>query len=96
LNQPVSDDDGMQVYEMIPNDSEKPDTILEKKDIKQKLLEMIKGLNERERTILSLYYYEELNYKEIAQVLSITVSRVSQIHSRILSSLKLRLADYNA
>jgi len=96
LNQPVSDDDGMQVYEMIPNDSDKPDTILEKKDIKQKLLEMIKGLNERERTILSLYYYEELNYKEIAQVLSITVSRVSQIHSRILSSLKLRLADYNA
>jgi RNA polymerase sigma factor FliA len=43
-----------------------------------------------------LYYYEELNYKEIAQVLNITVSRVSQIHSRTLNSLKLRLADYNA
>ncbi|KAF0160140.1 MAG: RNA polymerase sigma factor for flagellar operon FliA [Ignavibacteria bacterium] len=57
---------------------------------------MIKELNERERTILSLYYYEDLNYKDIAQVLSITVSRVSQIHSRILNSLKLKLAKYNA
>ncbi|KAF0151660.1 MAG: RNA polymerase sigma 28 subunit FliA/WhiG subfamily [Ignavibacteria bacterium] len=61
-----------------------------------RLLDMIKELNERERTILSLYYYEDLNYKDIAQVLSITVSRVSQIHSRILNSLKLKLAKYNA
>lgn len=96
VNQSVGDDDGMQLYEMLPSDSEKPDSILEKKDLKQKLLEMIKDLNEREKTILSLYYYEDLNYKEIAQVLNITVSRVSQIHSRILNSLKLRLAQYNA
>jgi RNA polymerase sigma factor for flagellar operon FliA len=81
---------------MVSGSSEIPDAILEKKELKQHLLEMIKELNERERTILSLYYYEELNYKEIAQVLNITVSRVSQIHSRILNSLKLKLADYNA
>jgi len=96
VNQSVGEDDGMQLYEMLPSDAEKPDFILEKKDLKQRLLDMIKELNERERTILSLYYYEDLNYKEIAQVLSITVSRVSQIHSRILNSLKLRLAEYNA
>lgn len=95
LNQSVNDDDGMQVYEMIPSDNEKPDQILEKKDLKQKLVDIIKDLGERERTILSLYYYEELNYKEIAQVLNITVSRVSQIHSKILNSLKLKLAEYN-
>lgn len=96
LNHSVVDDDGVQLYEMIPSNTDKPDTILEKKDLKQQLLELIKNLNERERTILSLYYYEELNYKEIAQVLNITVSRVSQIHSKILNSLKLRLAEYNA
>ena len=96
INQSIGDDDGMQLYEMLPSNSDKPDSILEKKDLKQRLLEMIKDLNERERTILSLYYYEDLNYKEIAQVLSVTVSRVSQIHSRILNSLKLRLAEYNA
>ncbi|MDP3442233.1 MAG: sigma-70 family RNA polymerase sigma factor [Ignavibacteria bacterium] len=96
LNHSVSEDEGMQLHEMIPSGSDKPDTVLEKKDMKNKLLDLIKGLAERERTILSLYYYEELNYKEIAQVLNITVSRVSQIHSRTLNSLKLRLADYNA
>lgn len=96
VNQSFGDDDGMQLYEMLPSDADKPDAILEKNDLKKRLVEMIKELNERERTILSLYYYEDLNYKEIAQVLNITVSRVSQIHSRILNALKQRLAEYNA
>jgi len=95
LNQPFRNDDGMQLYETLPNDSEVPDMILEKKDIKEKLLEIIKDLPKRERTIISLYYYEDLNYKEIAQVLNITVSRISQIHSRIIDSLKLQLEEYN-
>jgi RNA polymerase sigma factor for flagellar operon FliA len=95
LNQPIRDDDGLQLYETLPNDSEKPDVVLEKKDLKEKLLETIKDLPQRERTILSLYYYEDLNYKEIARVLNITISRVSQIHSRILDSLKLQLEEYN-
>jgi RNA polymerase sigma factor for flagellar operon FliA len=96
LNHSVNDEDSMQFHEMVSGSSEIPDTILEKKELKQQLLEMIKDLNDRERTILNLYYYEELNYKDIAKVLSITVSRVSQIHSRILNSLKLKLAEYNA
>jgi RNA polymerase sigma factor FliA len=95
LNQTLSDEDGIQYHELIPSDEEKPDSILEKKDLKEKLLELMKSLNDRERTILSLYYYEELNYKDIAQVLKITVPRVSQIHSRIINSLKIQLADYN-
>ncbi len=96
VNHSVGGDDGMQLYEILPIDQEKPDALLEKKDLKQRLLDIIKDLGDRERTILSLYYYEDLNYKEIAQVLNITVSRVSQIHSKILGSLKLKLADYNA
>ncbi|PKL83977.1 MAG: RNA polymerase subunit sigma [Ignavibacteriae bacterium HGW-Ignavibacteriae-3] len=96
LNQTIGDEDGMQYQEVIPSLAEKPDAILEKKDLKQKLIDIMKELGERERTILSLYYYEELNYKEIAQVLNITVSRVSQIHSKIISALKIRLAEYNA
>jgi RNA polymerase sigma factor FliA len=96
LNHNINDEDSMQFHEIVAGGSEIPDTILEKKELKQRLLDMIKDLNDRERTILSLYYYEELNYKEIAKVLSITVSRVSQIHSRILNGLKLKLAEYNA
>ncbi|MCX7875633.1 MAG: sigma-70 family RNA polymerase sigma factor [Melioribacteraceae bacterium] len=96
MNHSIGDDDGMQLYEMLPNDEEKPDAVLEKKDLKERLLELIKELNEKEKTVLSLYYYEDLNYKEIAQVLNITVSRVSQIHSRVLETLKQKLANYNA
>jgi RNA polymerase sigma factor for flagellar operon FliA len=96
VNHSVGEDDGMQLYEMLPNDDDKPDLVLEKKDLKEKLLSLIKELNEKERTVLSLYYYEDLNYKEIAQVLNITVSRVSQIHSRVLNTLKQNLAKYNA
>ena len=86
----------MQLYEILPGDSEIPDALLEKNELKQRLIDLIKNLKERERTILSLYYYEDLNYKEIAQVLNITVSRVSQIHSRILNALKQKLLNYNA
>jgi len=96
INYPSNDESGMQLYELLPGDSEKPDALLEKNELKQRLVELIKELKERERTILSLYYYEELNYKEIAQVLNITVSRVSQIHSRILNNLKQKLLKYNA
>lgn len=96
VNHSLGDDEGMQLYEMLPNDEDEPGTVLEKKDLKEKLLELIKELGEKEKTVLSLYYYEDLNYKEIAQVLNITVSRVSQIHSQIIENLKHKLAKYNA
>lgn len=52
------------------------------------LVNVIKDLPERDRTILSLYYYEDLNYKEIAQILNITVSHVAELHSKIIRILK--------
>jgi RNA polymerase sigma factor for flagellar operon FliA len=55
----------------------------------------IKELPERDRTILALYYYEHLNYQEISQILSITVSRVSQVHTKIIKTLKTKLAFIN-
>jgi RNA polymerase sigma factor for flagellar operon FliA len=61
---------------------------METDKLKEKLIGEIKQLNDRERTILSLYYYEDLNYKEIAQILNITVARVSTIHMNILNKLK--------
>ena len=64
---------------------------IEKKEIQTRLLNLIKNLSDRDRTILSLYYYEDLSYKEIAQVLSISVSAVSKIHSKILNDLKKEL-----
>ena len=55
----------------------------------------ISTLPEREALVLSLYYDEELNLKEIGQVLSVSESRVSQIHSQAMHRLRARMKDWN-
>jgi RNA polymerase sigma factor for flagellar operon FliA len=95
LDSPAGMNEDCLLYEMLPNDDSTPDEEAEKKEAKQILINEIKKLKERDRLILTLYYYEELNYKEIAEVLSITVSRVSQVHSRIIKKLKMRLELIN-
>jgi RNA polymerase sigma factor for flagellar operon FliA len=60
----------------------------ERKDTRRIVIEAIGMLPEREKMILSLYYEEELSMKEIGQVLDITESRVSQIHSEAISRLR--------
>jgi RNA polymerase sigma factor for flagellar operon FliA len=91
LNNSYDEEDGYMLYEVIPNEGELPDEALDKNEAKELLLNAIKRLEERDRLVLTLYYYENLNYKEIAQVLNITVSRVSQIHSKIIQELKHKL-----
>jgi len=58
------------------------------------LTRAIEGLPEREKLVLALYYDEELNLKEIGQVLGVTESRVSQIHSQAAARLRSRLRDW--
>lgn len=60
------------------------------------LAEAIDGLPEREKLMMSLYYQDELNLKEIGLVLGVTESRVCQLHGQALSRLKARLADWNS
>lgn len=60
------------------------------------LREAILGLKDQERTVLSLYYFEELKLHEIATILSLTESRVSQIRSKALIRLRERLAPMRA
>ena len=55
---------------------------------RQELADALAELPERERTMLSLYYYEGLNLKEIGQVMGVTESRVSQIHGKALTMLR--------
>jgi RNA polymerase sigma factor for flagellar operon FliA len=61
---------------------------------RESLTEAIKTLPEREALILSLYYDEELNLKEIGAVLDVSESRVSQIHSQAMHRLKSRLSAW--
>jgi len=60
----------------------------EKRDI---LINVIEELSEKDRQVITLYYYEGLLLKEIADILGVTESRVSQIHSKVLSKMKLKL-----
>jgi RNA polymerase sigma factor for flagellar operon FliA len=83
LNRPYNNEEGYMLYETIPDDVDIPDQTVEKEEEKELLVATMKTLEERDRLILSLYYYEGLNYREIADILNITVSRVSQIHSKI-------------
>jgi RNA polymerase sigma factor FliA len=60
-------------------------------NIKNIITEGIKSLPEKERLVLSLYYYEDLNLKEIGDVLNVTESRVSQLHSQAVIRLRAKL-----
>ncbi|MNJ72726.1 RNA polymerase sigma factor FliA [compost metagenome] len=60
------------------------------------LSEAIANLPERERLVLSLYYDEELNLKEIGEVLGVSESRVSQLHSQCAARLRARLGEWRA
>jgi RNA polymerase sigma factor FliA len=61
---------------------------VEEKELRELLVNNLKSLPEQEKLVLALYYYEELTFKEIGDVLRLTESRVSQIHSKAV--LKLR------
>ncbi|MFQ5648468.1 MAG: FliA/WhiG family RNA polymerase sigma factor [bacterium] len=77
------------MYDLLENpQSDNPLRSLENTELKGLLIKAIEHLNEQEKIVMALYYYEELTLKEIGQVLNITESRVSQIHSKALETLK--------
>ncbi len=68
---------------------------LQRDTFKQHLARAIDGLPDREKLVLALYYDEELNLKEIGEVIGVSESRVSQIHSQAAMRLRARLSDWN-
>lgn len=74
--------------------SHEPGHVAQEERFKQALADAIDGLPERERLVLSLYYNEELTLKEIGQVLGVSESRVSQLHSQCAARLRSRLSDW--
>ncbi|AJC87229.1 RNA polymerase sigma factor FliA [Campylobacter insulaenigrae] len=65
---------------------------IEKEELIEKINLVLEDFKEREKLVIQLYYYEELNLKEIAEVLEISESRISQIHKRLLKKIRERLA----
>lgn len=68
-----------------------PENIYEEKELKEILANTIDGLPKKEKTVISLYYYEELTYKEIGHILELSESRISQIHSKAILEIKNKL-----
>ncbi len=75
------------------NRSANPFNAVSYKDLRDKIKDGIIGLPEKQRLVLSLYYYEDLNLKEIGQVLDVTESRVSQLHTQAILKLRSKLRD---
>ncbi|MDD2319094.1 MAG: FliA/WhiG family RNA polymerase sigma factor [Geobacteraceae bacterium] len=73
------------------NGAESPQNQLMAKQLLHKLGEAIESLPEKERIVITLYYYEELNLKEIGEILSLTESRISQLHSQAVIRLKVKM-----
>jgi RNA polymerase sigma factor FliA len=71
-----------------------PCEMLEDEQFRTDLVRAIDGLPERERLVLSLYYTEELNLREIGEVLEVTESRACQIHSQAVLRLRARLKSW--
>lgn len=70
-----------------------PQDNLEEKDVKKELEEALKRLPERERTIMVLYYHENMTLKEIGNAINISESRVSQLHAQAIMKLKNLLSE---
>lgn len=77
-------------------ESEEPLFLCLKGELRQRLADAIEKLPEKERMVLTLYYFEELTMKEIGQVLGVVESRVSQIHSSAVVKLRVAMADLGA
>ena len=65
----------------------------EVKETKEALIQAVSQMAEREKTVLTLYYYEGLTLAEIGDILGVTESRVCQIHTKAVLQLRAKLAD---
>lgn len=71
--------------------AEDPSSAFQSVETREALGEAIRKLPDRERLVIALYYYEELTLREIGEILGVTESRVSQLHTKAVIRLKVRL-----
>ena len=70
-----------------------PDVIVEREEIRRVIIEAINELPEKEKMVLVLYYHEDLTFKEIGQVLNVSESRISQLHTKANLRLRAKLTN---
>jgi RNA polymerase sigma factor FliA len=97
LHSERSEDSGEEELVYLPNRPE-DDPLFRylQSEMRERLIEAIGDLPERERLVMTLYYYEETTMKEIGLILGVVESRISQIHASAVLHLRARLADFAA
>lgn len=85
--------DGKMLKYYADEENTSPVVQMEKEEMKKRLAGFIKTLPEKEKLVLSLYYLEDLNLKEIGKVMDLTESRISQIRSTAVLRLRAKLAE---
>ena len=71
-----------------------PEMVIEKGELKEVLAEASELLTEKEKKVVLLYYYEELTLKEISNILEVSESRISQLHTKALQKMKSKMGKY--
>ncbi len=92
-----SDEDaaGVHISERIPDENAKTSfEVADRREIADFIEDAVYNLPEQEKTVLVLYYYENLMLKEIGQIMGVTESRISQIHTKALIRLRARLRPH--
>ena len=92
----MSGDEGDQDYldRHVADSGSDPLSLLQDDRMRHALVEAIKKLPEREQLVMSLYYEEDMNLKEISAVLGVTESRVCQLHSQSIARLRVKLREW--
>ena len=81
----------------IPSSSEiTPEEAFGQSEYQQQLAEAIRQLPEKEQLVMSLYYDDELNFREIGEILDVTESRICQLHGQALLRVKARMSEWNS
>jgi len=77
----------------LTSDYDRPERIYEKQELKNILLQTLETLTEKEKKVIIFYYYEELTLKEISRILEVSESRISQLHTKALQKMKVKLGN---
>ena len=89
-----NDNDHMSIGDSIESPSSlNPDVIVEREEIRKIIIQAINELPDKEKMVIVLYYHEDLTFKEIGQVLEVSESRISQLHTKANLRLRAKLTN---
>jgi RNA polymerase sigma factor FliA len=91
---PGEDDDGSFLDRHVADNEADPLSVLRDQRLRQALVSAIKNLPEREQLIMSMYYEQDMNLKEIAAVMDVTESRICQLHSQSIARLRAKMRSH--